>query len=1482
MKKKEKTNKPKGISNPAATGGAGNTFESRVQASRLLAMCLGHPIPGKTDGRVVELRFQGRVHDHHTDDLICTFEDRAGVQSRVLLQMKLSMTAREKDKVFSDAVGGAWTDFVNPATFTRGNDTFFLVYDTASAHAMSAASTVTDWARRSATTAEFLFKVEKERFSNAGNRNALAAIRGVAGQFADRTLTDDEVFDFIKHLHFYPQDLNREKTPEHLGYLKDIQMATILSKQKFDPQEVWAELINCCMGLNKDAATVTFDNLSEILGSRLNLLFATARGVNISTLDIFASSAPTQSSDSTASELTRLSGLIERLSRDQASRTVDDAMPAARINSINKLVSGQLDAINKRIKALQYMDAFQEIQIFGRDQSAFDRHQQARLMLMRAACRWHIEGAKAAADDFLAAADLCDDDDKLAAARVRGLLLKDNIPGAVAAGLVARAKFPESLAVWQITANASFLHGEDLDLADIPPGHGDEADALQIVAWAKHKHGAIAEAVSIVLAAIAKPTATFFTRDAALSICLEKALGNAFISTFKIVDAEDAAALTTAANAFSPRGQRLWTLQSKETLAATAHNLSAAFAILGNPEEALNVISEARSHSVDSADLVRVEMDALASTDRVALALDRGRAELHRLPKDGLAAFGQFAAERGDVAGVDAAFSAALLLAKREPKLEQMLIALRWEAMFQSDKAAAVAEIQATIIDDTSSIAELAVAGRILLVEAPALAAKLIDSAAQRLVTTSDSGERFLIAQLMLLANRLDKAAEAYELILPHGLHSQVHNDLLYCYVRLDQRVKAKELIDSFSSNWMCDRKARSLAIELGLKAGDWELLGRLAPAQISNFPAAAGSWLFQLMVAGRQNEHEVEDIISTIPEVLNGKVRELTQIASLEIQHGQKNRAMRRLYAMRRTNLESVEAASAHLIAHVTITDDLPFMEDTLDVIGPGTSVSLATDEDTTVVYTIDPLGFKDLPATTEFVAPESDVAKLLLGAHVGKHITVSDGFGGSRLYLVTHVQSAFRRLLELSQLAHKTALVPSRYAISVSIGHDEAGKMDFSALEKQLQRTHERAARILNVYHTSPITLGGLSTLLGKSVLDIVLGWRSDGPALCVGGGDRAERQTAVQRLLQSEGRYVLDGATLAELARIDGLDLLSLLPKIWVSSATRDLIEGHLAEALIGRTEGTAFIHDGELAFRARTAEDQAFEEAILRRMTAAIKAHCAVAPAYGTKDSATLAKQVQGAVSPEEHAVLLLAVEKEATLISVDARLRSFASAVFGLQGVWPQALLEMARQRGAITEDDYSHAIIKQFLANRSFISVNSRDLLFMTYQGTGYLRYGMTVLDDYLASPDTDFYSAADVMFGFLQLLAESNCHFGPIATLLERTGEALLRHKDCPKSYAVALTVAAQREFSNGNPAREHLLALAVRRAEMASALPRKVQSLNDVQVLMCSNPPMIAHIKKDRDDQEFSQLAEPPTVKGSISKGSTEASPEVRVREL
>ena len=312
------TEKPKAkkLSNPGSTGGGGASFENRVQATRLLAMCLGSLVPGAQDGRIVELRFQARIHGHHTDDLVCHIEQGDGQLTRALLQMKRTLTAREKDTAFSASVGAASTDY-NSDEFVRGQDSIFLIYDTASAAAMKGAATVCTWARYSATPAEFLKKVAADDFSNAANRSALAAIRRIAGTYADRAIDDHELFDFVKHLNCLPHDLDQDGTAEHIVHLNSIRHAAALVGEAANSQEIWSALVTACVTANGVAGTVTFDNLDVVIGGRLNGLFAGARNFLASPFAVapLAKQAPSRApaSDAVAAELARLSGLVESL-----------------------------------------------------------------------------------------------------------------------------------------------------------------------------------------------------------------------------------------------------------------------------------------------------------------------------------------------------------------------------------------------------------------------------------------------------------------------------------------------------------------------------------------------------------------------------------------------------------------------------------------------------------------------------------------------------------------------------------------------------------------------------------------------------------------------------------------------------------------------------------------------------------------------------------------------------------------------------------------------------------------------------------------------------------------------------------------------------------------------------------------------------------------------------------------------------------------
>src|SRR5690606_9558452 len=104
----------------------------------------------------------------------------------------------------------------------------------------------------------------------------------------------------------------------------------------------------------------------------------------------------------------------------------------------------------------------------GSNMVLFDAHQRARWYLQRGVCNWHLGALEAASADFLKSAELYPDDEKMAAAHVRGLLLRQDVAEAVVTGKKAQDNFPSSTHVWIACANARMVAGETLGLDDIP------------------------------------------------------------------------------------------------------------------------------------------------------------------------------------------------------------------------------------------------------------------------------------------------------------------------------------------------------------------------------------------------------------------------------------------------------------------------------------------------------------------------------------------------------------------------------------------------------------------------------------------------------------------------------------------------------------------------------------------------------------------------------------------------------------------------------------------------------------------------------------------------------------------------------------------------------------------------------------------------------------------------------------------------------
>lgn len=1373
------------LANPTSTGGGGVGYEARVQAVYLLAMFAAWPTAVYPDTEVVELRFQGRIHGYSTDDLVCTLQDVAGSTRKALLQVKLTLQALPSDTPFADAIAAAWYDFLNPALFTRGRDRLVIVYARDADQSVYFANILTRMARTSFDGAELERKATAEGFSSKFQRSAYRSIKSIIGEELERDPDLNELHEFMKHLWFIPHNLADDETPE---------VADIFGRIKFTlgaglgtPRSIWSELTTACLRLNKEAASLSFTNLDEQLPTPLSMAFAKHRASAAAKLPVAElASERQQGIDSPARFAPPPAEEVVAFTPAPVKRVAEPvqklALSVGRDDSADRVITGQLDAINEKLKQCRYEDALEDVLSLGRDLQPFDAHQLARWYLQRGTCYWHLRDTKTAAADLIKAAELYPDDEKMAAAGIRGRLFLEDVAGANEAGKKATERLPSSLVVWLAHANVRINNGETLTIDDAPVAFRKEADTLQLIAASRFQSKDLSGAVELSLQALQAENAGYYTRNYALYYALENATTNKVVSTYKLADNSSKAAVRAVIASFEPHSERLWTVQAPDSIAETVANLGVAHLVVGETEEALRLCKEAQAHGIESPETMRVVLEAYLEADRIPEMLAFGRENIAKLTEGSLVGLAQAAANAGELEPVDEVIAAASRLTLERPDTLEVLRAIRWMALMNIGKRDGVAEEALTADLPSSTSLPLLMAGVRALRKSNRDAAAAAAARAEEVVSSDPTPEhKALLAELLFDMKEFAKAARLYDEVLPRGQLSELHNKLLHSYIRTGNRQQAKALIESFPEGWVNNDDTRALAIELGQEVGDWPLLTKLADAQFSLAPHMVSTWLFKFMVGVRElAAADLRDFLDRAPLELEGSIQQTTQLATVELRYGLHDKGMRRVYRLRRLNAADVESASALMLSFLSAPGLLPNMEETLLVVAPGTHVVLTEEDGRQIHVTVDPPAVGLLPETDEFRHSDAPAIARLLGLKVGEVLGVEGSFRTSRALRVQHVDSAYRRLMTLAQEQIDRSIVPVPNIRTFSIPTKPDGEADFSEVHEQLRQQAAHVKDSFHRYQTMPITLGILCQLIGVSPVDAVRSWPpgEDTPALFVTGGTVEEREKALAQLQDGSAAYVVDAATLTELVRLGIEAALKALPKVYATADTRDLLLRSLEEAKSEPSSGRLFDRDGQLGFVEHSAKDHQLNARQIEQIIEALDNFCEVVPAYGPEQSPEILDQLERALSDEEHAVLRLAIEKRLCLFTVDGRLRNIAS-LLEVPGVWPQALAMHARDIGLLGQSTYAMAVVRMFLGNRTFVSLSPYDLLLMCHQGSVWAQTGIARYKKYLANPATEFKSGIKTTLDFIAMATTSCTYLGAIAELLRHTVEGLMRHKD-------------------------------------------------------------------------------------------------------
>ncbi|WP_130472343.1 tetratricopeptide repeat protein [Candidatus Magnetaquicoccus inordinatus] len=1064
------------------------------------------------------------------------------------------------------------------------------------------------------------------------------------------------------------------------------------------------------------------------------------------------------------------------------------ALPQGREDSANKLITGQLDRTNELIKAGRYRDALEHIDNIGRDLAPFDDHQRARWYLQRGLSLWYSkDDQKEAAELFVKASKTYPDDERMAAAGIRGLSISEEIEGAIAAGREAAERFPLSIHVWLAYANARIISGEQINSSDVPPTFQDEPDTLQLAAFSAKRRDNVSEAARLAGRAAEHESAGFFIRAAFLRFAVEDCAAEPVLAQFGLMEAEKKGRLEKAVSHFDDRQVRLWSIQS-DACVETATHLGFAFLLLGQTPRALEISQEARSRRLRSPELLRVEIQALDESGRKEEALAMARSLMSDLSPEALAITAGIASNQGDVAFLEEVAQVALRNFPGNIELGDFLLGLKWVAMARSGKMEdALGAIQSSTQGVFDRPFPLSIAARILKRAERAIEAmEMVDKAVARLGSDSKAPDRLQVAELLSLFERWTEAASLYEGILAGAGKgpSELHAKLLECYVESENRSQARDLLSRMPEGWVDHDETRRCAINLGQRAGDWQFLLPLAERQVAKAPTEAVSWWFKLKVLMHAaSPAAFQSQVEMVPEEVSGSICNIGMLASLELRYGQGEKALRRLYCLARRNMDEPEAFSAYLIN--LLIGKTPPLDDSLKQVAPGCVVTI-TDESGSIRESIvlDPLETGHLPKRDGFFSPDDPDVLMLIGKGLGAEVVIPWQAGGSRLVRITSVGSAYRHMVAVAQeRAGRFNGIP--HLKPVQVGNTGNLEADLARVHEEIRRVSAVSKQVMEYYASGAMTLSLFAELLGRSPIDLCMGWSSDLPPLFVGEGHAQERAFALAALRKTDLIVVADSTALCELARHGAERALSILPRVLIASATKELVDAFVTDAESDKSSGMAFDNGGKLGFVEYGESWKAQRIAFARRM-AEIVAGCDVLPVYG--DFGSSEQELFSVLGTEEGEILRLAKEHGASILTLDGRLRKLARSDFGIEGLWPQVLVMRASEIGLLSQRERSAFTIGAFLSNRTFVSLASEDLLWMVAQGDAWLQSGMSVFKHYLSSANAERDSTFKVTLDFLLGVVHFHPQTGAFAVLLSHVAEAMFRRADCPVDWGKRL----------------------------------------------------------------------------------------------
>lgn len=238
-------------SNAFSTGNGGGNFERNVQTMFLLALLVDGFSP-VLETQVERVEFQARHMGFAVDDLIVESSNK----SKLLCQIKHSISITENDNIFQEVVNAAWHDF-NSQQFNVLSDKIALISSSVAKDSIQALQYIHEHALVSLSADDFVDRINLKLFTNGKARNKFDIIKGCLQKANhDQAVSNDNLWKFWKCFTLLVFDLDYRHSINRI-----LAQSLIHCKTDKDAKLVWSRLADYCGNQNPNAASITRENI---------------------------------------------------------------------------------------------------------------------------------------------------------------------------------------------------------------------------------------------------------------------------------------------------------------------------------------------------------------------------------------------------------------------------------------------------------------------------------------------------------------------------------------------------------------------------------------------------------------------------------------------------------------------------------------------------------------------------------------------------------------------------------------------------------------------------------------------------------------------------------------------------------------------------------------------------------------------------------------------------------------------------------------------------------------------------------------------------------------------------------------------------------------------------------------------------------------------------------------------------------------------